>query len=795
VLSVLTLFFVVLILAYPTERVYATNFTAPGFTEEQVAIGFKNPTTMVVAPDGRLFVLEQESVNGQGYGYVRVIKNDTLLATPFLTLNNVAVDGEHGLVGLAFDPMFASNQYVYVFYTVADVPNVAWHNEVWRYTASGDVALINTGIKVIQFPPITTSNHNGGAMAFGPDGKLYISIGDDNLGSSAVQQIDEFRGRILRFTINADGTFSAPTDNPWYGQATTEINKGSWAMGFRNVHQFSIQPGTGRIYANDVGQDAVEEVDYIQKGKHYGWNWCEGPCSPTNPAYTDPIHSYPHIFTAYSTDGGCAVTGSAFYNPATATFPAQYVGKYFFADYCNNWIKYLNPNNPGEVEIFADHTYQRIVSLGVTANGSMYYLARARSSNTTDGAVFRIDYNANGIPPTFTEHPDSQTVASGQPATFVCVASSTTPITYQWQRRNPGSTTFLNITGATSTTYTTPPTTIEGYNGAGYRCRATNENGNRYSKEGTLTVVYSTPPSVTINYTIDDVTASTTRRTWLLGDTIAFEFSASDAEDGALPDSAFTWSVDMYHEPPVSAIHTHPVLPPTTGASSGSFTIDSVAHDKAHYWYRIDVQAKDSSGLTASASQIIESSLLSTTYNAAVSNAHPTLRWNSIPGASGYEVWLGTTDNPTTRYIVPGGGATTSFVVPSALASNTTYYWYVKVLWSAGGSTTTDTWRFYVNSAPTDAPALHVFNTNQPVLTWNRVSYATGYRVQVATNPTFTGALVYDNANIPANNLSEMVNATPALTDGVLYYWRVAAKKADGTYQYSPAQTFFIKTS
>jgi len=399
--SALMLFLLGLILAYPMSMVYATNLPA-NFYEAVIALGFKNPTTMVMAPDGRVFVLEQETVGQQGRGYIRVIKNDALLSTPFLTLNNVAVDGEHGLVGLAFDPNFASNRYVYIFYTLTDTPGVAWHNEVWRYTAdaaNGDIAEPGSGVKVIQFPPVTSNNHNGGAMAFNPvDGKLYISIGDDNLGSTAVQQIDEFRGRFLRFTINANGTFSAPNDNPWYNQATTEINKGSWAMGFRNVHQFAIQPGTGRLFANDVGEDAVEEVNYVQAGEHYGWDLCEGPCNPVNPTYTDPIHYYPHGAANLST-AGCAVTGSAFYNPTTAMFPSQYVGQYFFSDYCNNWIKYLNPDNPTQVTLFATSTYQRTVSMGVAPNGSLYYLARARSGDTTDGAVFRINYSETGVPP------------------------------------------------------------------------------------------------------------------------------------------------------------------------------------------------------------------------------------------------------------------------------------------------------------------------------------------------------------------------------------------------------------
>jgi hypothetical protein len=472
-------------------------------------------------------------------------------------------------------------------------------------------------------------------------------------------------------------------------------------------------------------------------------------------------------------------------------YPSQYVGKYFFSDYCSNWIKYLDPDNPTNVQLFASRTYQRIVAMQTAPNGSIYYLARARSSNTTDGAVFRINYDPNGAPPSFTEHPESQTVVSGQTATFVCVGSSTTPITYQWQRRNPGASNFVDIAGANSTSYTTPATTVQGYHGAAYRCKATNVFGPNESQIATLIVVFSTPPVVSINYTIN----GGTRRTWLLGDTIDFSITANDAQE-TLPASAYSYSVDLYHEPPASAIHSHPVLPTTSGDTTGSFTIGTVAHDRAQFWYRINVQVTDSTGLMTSAFQIIESSLVATTYNAAITNAHPTLTWNHIPGASGYEVWLGTTDNPTTKYVVPGGATATSLVVPVALIPSTTYYWYVKVLWSAGGSTTTDTWRFHEDSLASSAPTLNVFDTAQPVLSWNRVLYATGYRIQVATTPTFASTSVVYSADIGANAFSATVNANPALTSGVLYYWRVAAKKPDNTFSpYSPGQSFFVKTS
>src|SRR5687768_10877693 len=147
----------------------------PQFTETQVASGLASPTAMAVAPDGRIFVAEQG-------GKLRVIKNGTLLATPFVSLTVSSV-GERGLLGVAFDPAFASNGYVYVYYT-ATTPNV--HNRISRFTANGDVAAAGSEVVILDLDPLSSAtNHNGGALHFGPDGKLYVAVGDNANGANA----------------------------------------------------------------------------------------------------------------------------------------------------------------------------------------------------------------------------------------------------------------------------------------------------------------------------------------------------------------------------------------------------------------------------------------------------------------------------------------------------------------------------------------------------------------------------------------------------------------------------------
>jgi glucose/arabinose dehydrogenase len=249
---------------------------------------------MAVAPDGRVFVCEQQ-------GRLRVVKDDALLAAPFVTL---AVDSywERGLLGVALDPDFATNRHLYVNWTVPNPPR----QRISRFTASGDVAAAGSEATIFEMDPqsvtgqSTPGGHIGGAIHFGIDGKLYIATGDLTAGSPA-QSLTNLFGKILR--INKDGTI--PSDNPFYATASGK-NRSIWAIGLRNPFTFAVQPGTGRIYINDVGSSQYEEVNEGKRGANYGWPNTEGPT--TNAAYTGPVHSYNH-------SSGCSVNGGAFYDP------------------------------------------------------------------------------------------------------------------------------------------------------------------------------------------------------------------------------------------------------------------------------------------------------------------------------------------------------------------------------------------------------------------------------------------------------------------------------------------------
>lgn len=520
-----------------------------GFSQIQVAAGLTSPTTMAFAPDGRLFVCEQA-------GRVLVIKNGVLLATPFLTLD-VDSSGERGLLGIAFDPNFATNHYLYVYYTVNSEPR---HNRVSRFTANGDVGIPGSETLIFRLPDLIAATHNSGALNFGPDGKLYISVGDNVRGPLA-QSLDNLLGKILR--INTDGTI--PADNPFYG-STTGDNRAIWALGLRNPFSFAIHSTTGKMYINDVGQLLWEELNEGIRGANYGWPTCEGSCA--NPGFQNPVYEYPHA------GSGCdSIAGGAFYNPLTNQFPQQYAGKYFFSDWCHSWIKVLDPAT-NTVTDFGVGEAWGLVDLEVGPDGSLYYVL------WSFGLVFKIQYTANLVP-VISTHPSSRTVSEGHPTTFSVSATGQEPITYRWQKNG------VDIAGATSTSYILTATSMSD-NGASFRAVVTNQFGSVTSNEATLTVTLNQPPT-------GNIISPGVGTIYRAGDTITYSGSATDIEDGSLQATAFNWRVDFHHE-----AHFHPFVPPTTGATTGAFIIPTSGETSSEVWYRIHLTITDSLGLTHS---------------------------------------------------------------------------------------------------------------------------------------------------------------------------------------------------
>ncbi|MBP3956867.1 PQQ-dependent sugar dehydrogenase [Gemmata sp. G18] len=340
-----------------------TPAVVAGFTESVLASGLVQPTAMALAPDGRIFVAEKA-------GALRVVQNGSVLATPFLTVG-VDTASERGLIGVALDPNFAANNFIYVYYTTSGT----LVNRVSRFVANGNTAAGPETILLDNIPS-TNGNHNGGALVFGADGKLYVGVGDAGVSSNS-QSLTNVSGKVLR--INSDGTI--PSDNPFFGTATGD-NRAIYALGLRNPFTMAVQPGTGRLLINDVGGTQFEEVNQGAVGANYGWPTTEGDFDPAAlPGFTRPVYAYAHGSGPLQ---GNSIAGGAFYNPTTASFPGAFVGDYYFADFVSSRI-FLRDESSGAVTTFADPTAgSGVVDLDVLPDGRLLYL----SLNT--GRIYQI---------------------------------------------------------------------------------------------------------------------------------------------------------------------------------------------------------------------------------------------------------------------------------------------------------------------------------------------------------------------------------------------------------------------
>lgn len=346
------------------------GFSAP----EQQGSDLSDGTSMAFSRDGRLFV-------ARSTGEVRVFKNGALLPAAFLRLAINSVD-ERGLLGIALDPDFDANGYLYVFYTMSS----GTQNRVSRFVAGGDVRDVRIAEHIlldIDNSALNPSFHNGGGLHFGLDGKLYLSVGD-GMRASLSQDPTSIHGKILR--INPDG--SIPGDNPtaFQGIATPlPAPSAVWAIGLRNPFTFAFQPGTGRLFINDVGEDDWEEINEGARGRNYGWAGGKTDGRRNNRTFTDPIFAYSH--TGGTIPVGNVITGGVFYNPSVLQFPSSYLGTYFFADAgVGNFIFGLDPATAVATPFLTGGNSP--VDVDVGPDGALYYLARGGAHP----GVYRISY-------------------------------------------------------------------------------------------------------------------------------------------------------------------------------------------------------------------------------------------------------------------------------------------------------------------------------------------------------------------------------------------------------------------
>ena len=398
-----------------TVAAAALAFLAPGLVSnaeaqvvnvrtKRVVAGLTFPTFVTHAPGdtSRLFIV----LKG---GSIRIfdLTTNTLLATPFLT---VAVTGgtttsdERGLLGLAFDPGYAKNGQFYIYYTGANT------NVLARYTRSaGNPNVANpTGVTMMSWADPFT-NHNGGWLGFGPDGNLYMGVGDGgsaNDPNANGQSLNTQLGKMHRIKPTVGGTapyYTVPADNPFVGGAST-VDDTIWAYGLRNPWRNSFDRQTGDLWIGDVGQNAVEEVNFqkagIGGGRNYGWRCMEGlsctgltGCTCNAASLTNPIRTYNHVA---GTTGGFSLTGGYVYRGCLNT---GLQGTYFYADYVNNNVWSFRYDSTTNVQTeftlrntqmtpsLDGFTLNQIVSFGEDANGEMYVVDHG---TTTDGAIFKI---------------------------------------------------------------------------------------------------------------------------------------------------------------------------------------------------------------------------------------------------------------------------------------------------------------------------------------------------------------------------------------------------------------------
>ncbi|MBI5934961.1 MAG: PQQ-dependent sugar dehydrogenase [Chloroflexi bacterium] len=341
---------------------------------EWVVGALDDPLFLTHAGDAsnRLFIVQRG-------GHIRIHKNGILLPLPFLDVSGaLALDGgEQGLLGLAFDPNYETNGRFYIAYTAA-----SYAVTLARYTVSADPDIANATGEVLLSVPKTFTNHNGGMIAFGPDGYLYMGVGDGGSGGDPAnngQDRTTLLGKILRLDVSGASGYAIPSTNPYFNNPNPNVKKEVWAYGLRNPWRFSFDRGTGDLYIGDVGQNAQEEVDFqlasASGGQNYGWRVMEGnlcyyaiTCTP--PAnYAPPVAVYDH---GENDSNGCSVTGGYVYRGSN--FP-DLAGVYLYADFCLGkiWGLKQNASNQWVTSLLAD-THFLISSFGEDEQGELYLL-------------------------------------------------------------------------------------------------------------------------------------------------------------------------------------------------------------------------------------------------------------------------------------------------------------------------------------------------------------------------------------------------------------------------------------
>jgi glucose/arabinose dehydrogenase len=608
-----------------TEKLDAATALPPGFEDRLLATAGK-PTALAFTPDARMLVATQP-------GQLRVYKDGTLLQTPALDISGrICSNSERGLLGVAVDPNFSANRYVYLYYTynkfgVCPIgqptnPNNPV-NRVSRFAMSGDAVDPATEKVLINNIPSPNGNHNSGDLGFGKDGHLYVTVGDGNCdykgdsGCAGANDASRDRhvllGKVLRVT--RDG--GIPATNPYQGTTSARCNlagrtdpgkncRETFAWGLRNPFRFAFDPNAAgtRFFVNDVGQNAWEEIDQGAAGADYAWNLCEGnhdnpdragSVGCTSSPYTAPVHQYSHANT------GCAsLTGGAFV--PDGAWPAGYEGSYLFGDYVCNKIFKLTPASGGSFERteFASGLGQGgpiAMAFGPYGSGkALYYTTYANGGEihriALTGSVNRSPSASVAASPTSGPVP----LTVGFDGSKSADPDTGDTLDYLWD---------FGDGSATQTTAT--PTTNHAYytNGTYTASLRVRDNHGALSDPATVRIdAGNEAPNAVIGSPSADLL-------FRVGQQITLSGSATDPEDGQLPASSFEWEVLRHH----NDNHTHPYYSGT--GNELTFTApppeDLSATGSGNY-LKVRFTATDSDGLSKTVTRDVQPHRVNVTF-------------------------------------------------------------------------------------------------------------------------------------------------------------------------------------
>jgi glucose/arabinose dehydrogenase len=633
------------------------------------------PTALAFTPDGRILITTQT-------GQLRVFADGSLLPAPALDLaaaDNFCSTSERGLLGVAVDPAFASNGYIYLYYS----PRISGDckNRLSRFTMTGNTVSLASQSILIDKIPAPFGTHNAGDVHVGNDGDLYVSVGDgggDYAGDSgsgaandAARDMHALVGKILRITREG----GIPADNPFQGPGTTRCNETGfvaaglkcqeiYATGLRNPFRIAFDPNaTGvEFHINDVGQNTWEEIDLGAAGADYGWNVREGPCAtgstsncgPPPAGMTNPIYWY-----LQGDPSGCrAVTGGAFV-PA-GIWPPAYTGTYLFADYVCGRIFRLDRQ--------IDGSYVRTDFATALGSNSAVHMSFGPYNGTQalfyttyagGGSVRRIAYTGS---------------ANRQPLADVTASPTSGPAPLTVTFDGSGSSdpdagdtlTYLWDFGDGATTEGSSPTVTHTYTATGTFTASlrVRDNHGALSPPDTVTIQPgNTPPTPAIEIPADGAR-------FRVGDTVVLRGSATDAQDGSVPASRLRWLVLRHH----GASHTHPWLPDTAGndipiSTPGPEDLETATTS----FLEVRLTAVDSQGLSSTVTRQLRPRLVDLTFATEPAGLTVGINGEPVTAPRTFSSWEGWKFPASAARQQDGGGA-----------------WWVFDHWSDGGAATHD---------------------------------------------------------------------------------------------------------